>query len=211
MGSVLGSGRSPWVGKGQPTPGCHLENSIDRGAWQATVHGGLRESDTAEHTAQPTFAQMPLSTFLLWRKGHIIIFKQGWNSSLRYMEMGRGGILFLVVRITTSSFWNLVARAPTSWNVPFSLEWRRIAAVAQSLSHVWLFATPWIVVCLSHGQASLSSTISWSLCKLMSIKSGMPSNHLILFCPLPSCLQSFPASLPQTSRAPPQNAVRSQG
>ena len=33
-------------------------------------------------------------------------------------------------------------------------------------------------------QASLSFIISWSLLKLMSIKSGMPSNHLILCCPL---------------------------
>ena len=41
-----------------------------------------------------------------------MIFKQGWNSSLRYTEMGRSGILFLVVRITTRCFWNLVARAP---------------------------------------------------------------------------------------------------
>ena len=34
------------------------------------------------------------------------------------------------------------------------------------------------------GQASLSFTISWSLFKLMSIESVMPSNHLILYCPL---------------------------
>ena len=40
--------------------------------------------------------------------------------------------------------------------------------------------TPWTA---SH-QASLSFIISWSLCKLMSIKSVMPSNHLILSCPL---------------------------
>ena len=46
----------------------------------------------------------------------------------------------------------------------------------QSLSHVWLFATPWIAAC----QASLSITNSWSLHKLMSIESVMPSNHLIL-------------------------------
>ena len=51
VGSVLGSGRSPRVGKWQPTPVTCLENSIDRGAWQGIVHGGLRESDTAEHTA----------------------------------------------------------------------------------------------------------------------------------------------------------------
>ena len=46
----------------------------------------------------------------------------------------------------------------------------------QSLSHVWLFATPWTA---AH-QASLSITNSWSLFKLVSIKSVMPSNHLIL-------------------------------
>ena len=62
--------------------------------------------------------------------------------------------------------------------------------VLQSLSHVRLFATPWTAA----RQASLSFTISWSLLKLMSIESVMPSNHLILCCPLSSCLQSFPAS-----------------
>ena len=47
-----------------------------------------------------------------------------------------------------------------------------------------------------HGprQASLSFTISWTLPKLMSIDSVMPSNHLILCCPLLLCLWSFPAS-----------------
>ena len=50
----------------------------------------------------------------------------------------------------------------------------------QSHSHVQLFATPWTAAC----QASLSIANSWSLLKLMSIKSVMPSNHLILCCPL---------------------------
>ena len=49
--------------------------------------------------------------------------------------------------------------------------------VIQSLSCVWLFATPWTAAC----QASLSSTISRSLLKLMFIESVMPSNHLT-FC-----------------------------
>ena len=44
----------------------------------------------------------------------------------------------------------------------------------------WLFATPWTEA----RQASLFFTISWSLLKLMSIESVMPSNHLILCCPL---------------------------
>ena len=43
-------------------------------------------------------------------------------------------------------------------------------------------------------QASLSITNSWSLLKLVSIKSVMPSNHLILCCPFSFCLQFFPAS-----------------
>ena len=48
------------------------------------------------------------------------------------------------------------------------------------LSHVRLFATPWTAA----RQPSLSFTISWSLLKLMSIKSVKPSNHLILCRPL---------------------------
>ena len=60
----------------------------------------------------------------------------------------------------------------------------------QSLSHVWLSATPWIT---AH-QASLSITISWSSLKLTSIESVMPSSHLILFDPFSSCPQFLPAS-----------------
>ena len=60
----------------------------------------------------------------------------------------------------------------------------------QSLSHIQLFETPWTA---AH-QAPLSSTISWSLIKLMPIKSVMPSNHLIL-CQL---LLLLPSIFPST-------------
>ena len=60
--------------------------------------------------------------------------------------------------------------------------------VVQSLSRVQLFATPWTAAC----QASLSSIISWSLLKLMSIELLMPSNHLILHCPLLLLPSIFP-------------------
>ena len=60
----------------------------------------------------------------------------------------------------------------------------------QSLSHVWLFVTPWIAA----RQASLSITNSQSSLRLTSIESVMPSGHLILCCPFSSCPQSFPAS-----------------
>ena len=58
------------------------------------------------------------------------------------------------------------------------------------LSCVQLSATTWTAAC----QASLSFTISWSLLKLMSIESVMPSNHLVICCPLlflPSILPSI--------------------
>ena len=64
-----------------------------------------------------------------------------------------------------------------------------ISYSVQSLSHVRLFGTPWTAV----RQASLSVTNSQSLPKLMSIKSVMPSNYLILCHPFllpPSILPS---------------------
>ena len=56
----------------------------------------------------------------------------------------------------------------------------QVFSSVQSLSPVWLFATPWITAC----QASLSITNSWSSLRLTSIESVMPSNHLILCRPL---------------------------
>ena len=58
----------------------------------------------------------------------------------------------------------------------------------QSLSRVRLFAIPWTAT----RQASLSFTNSWSLLKFMSIKSVMPSNHLILCHPLLLMPSIFP-------------------
>ena len=59
----------------------------------------------------------------------------------------------------------------------------------QSLSHVQLFATSWTAAY----QHSLSITNSRSLLKLMSIESVMPSNHLILCCPLLLLPSIFPS------------------
>ena len=66
------------------------------------------------------------------------------------------------------SHWLVLQPLPQVSNCQFSL--------VQSLSCIGLFATPWTV---AH-QASLSTTNSWSLLKLMSIELVMPSNHLIL-------------------------------
>ena len=60
----------------------------------------------------------------------------------------------------------------------------------QSLSHVQLFATPWTVAY----QASLSITSCWSLLKLMSMESVMPSNHLTLCHLLLLLFSIFPST-----------------
>ena len=59
-------------------------------------------------------------------------------------------------------------------------DWPESFSSVQSLSHVRLFANPWIAA----RKASLSIINSWSLLKLMSIKSVMPTSHLILCRPL---------------------------
>ena len=70
--------------------------------------------------------------------------------------------------------------APNMRPSPIFLNLLMLFNSVQSLSRVQLLATPWTAAC----QAFLSITNSWSLLKLMSVKSVMPSNHLILCHPL---------------------------
>ena len=69
------------------------------------------------------------------------------------------------------------------------LSFTSLFVLVQLLSPVWLLAIPWTA---TH-QAFLSSTISRSLHRLMSIESVMPSNHLILCCPLLLLPSIFPS------------------
>ena len=76
------------------------------------------------------------------------------------------------------------------YSTPLSGKHLQPISSVQSLSCVWLFATPWTAA----RQASLSITNSWSLLKLISIESVMPSNHLTLCHPLLLLPTSFSAS-----------------
>ena len=77
----------------------------------------------------------------------------------------------------------------TRWSsVPSTSPSYLFSSSVQLLSHVQLFVTPLTAVC----QASLSNTNSWSLLKLMSIESVMPSSHLILCHPLLFPPSNFP-------------------
>ena len=83
-------------------------------------------------------------------------------------------------------FWqNSITLCPASFcaprpNLPATFIVHFQFSSVQSLSHVWLFVTPWTAV----RQTSLSITNSLRLSRLMSIESVMPSNHLILCHPL---------------------------
>ena len=89
--------------------------------------------------------------------------------------------------------WCSWSREPHSENhcirEPWMLRVLQFSSV-QWLSRVWLFASPWTAA----RQASLSITNSWSPPKLISTESMMPSNNLILCCPLLLLPSIFPAS-----------------
>ena len=55
--SVLGWGRSPGEGHGNPLQDSCLENPMNRGAWRATALGVTRESDTTEHSTGKMYSE----------------------------------------------------------------------------------------------------------------------------------------------------------
>ena len=63
MGSISGSGRSPGERNGNPLQYSCLENSMDRGAWQATVHG-VTELDMTERLSTLYLIAHFFSSFL---------------------------------------------------------------------------------------------------------------------------------------------------
>ena len=101
--------------------------------------------------------------------------------------------------------WTVAHQAPLSMRFPRQVYWIGLLGLVDwigvfptqgsslccqfTLSHIWLFVTPWTAAC----QASLSITNSWNLLKLMSIGSVMPSNRIILYHPLLLLPSIFPS------------------
>ena len=106
------------------------------------------------------------------------------------MQTNTDYFIFLVVglRILWRGKSRFVRALPrwAPWDEPKTFKFSSV----QSLSRVWLFATSWITA----RQASLSITNSWSSLRFTSIKSVMPSSHLILCRPL-LLLPSIPPSI----------------
>ena len=83
--------------------------------------------------------------------------------------------------------WTSAYQAPPSMGFSRQEYWSEVPLPSLN-KHIQLFVTPWTAAC----QVSLSPTISQNLLKLMSIELVMPSNHLILCCPLLLPLSIFP-------------------
>ena len=117
---------------------------------------------------------------------------------MRVVEPRRPALKSQFLYLRTLKIW--WSELTTQTLVSFSLKWDNdtylwqmdvwlLIVVVQLLSRVCLFVTLWPAAC----QASLSITNSWSPPKAMSIKSVMPSNHLILCRPLLLLPSIFPS------------------
>ena len=99
-----------------------------------------------------------------------------------YSSQLKSNITALLLLHRSREAWNWSILCTLVSLKPKRIIWHREGQFSsvQSLSRVQLFATPWTAA----RQASLSITTSWSSLRLASIKSVMPSSHLILSHPL---------------------------
>jgi len=170
-GLIPGLGRFPREGNGNPFQYSCLENPMDRGTWWATVHGVAKESDKTEWL---TLYRLPIPISFLWQA----------------CEVKEREVIFHISPRTINPE-SETANCPSIHHVTLFLflephfegeiQEHYLVSSVQSISRVWFFVTPWTAA----RQASLSITNSRSSPKLLSIKSVMPSSHLILCRPLP--------------------------
>ena len=72
MGLILGSGRSPGIGNCNPLQYSYLENSMDREAWLATVHGVAR-SQTQLSNQGHNIRDIIFGIVICWRLRHLLV------------------------------------------------------------------------------------------------------------------------------------------
>ena len=129
--------------------------------------------------------------FCLGLNGLISLQSKGLSRVFSNTTVQKHQSKMVVKRNNSKCYWKIICYLVHSWpfgSTPIHPS-KPSLVVVQSLT-VSDFGTPWTAAC----QASLFFSISWSLLKLTSIESVMPSSHLILLSPFSSCPQSFPAS-----------------
>ena len=109
----------------------------------------------------------------------LIVFRGG---CLKNTAINKYHMISLICGILKNGTNEPIYKTCVFWNRGTDVEGKLMVQFSsvQSLSRVWLFATPW----LTAHQASLPITNSWSSLRLTSIESVMPSSHLILCHPL---------------------------
>ena len=179
MGSIPESERSRGEGNGNALQYSWLENSMDRGVWWVTVQG-VTELDMTEWLNFTSWVRAGSDLcrhFVFWHISVafiLVLLKYNWLCKFR------GKMCF-----DTLTYWKMIITIALAITLITSAQFSSV----QLVSRVRFFATPWTAAC----QASLSFTISWSLLKLMSIESVMPSSHLILCRPLLLLPSIFPS------------------
>ena len=135
------------------------------------LHGGLECKRRKSRDTQNYTQLCPWSTKLTRAKTNRVL----WGEHTVH-----GKHPFPTTQETTAHTRWLILKSDWSYSLQPKMEKHYQFSSVQSLSHVWLLATPWTAAC----QASLSITNTQSSSKPMSIESVMPSNHLILCRPL---------------------------
>ena len=197
--SMSGSERSPGEGNSNPLQYSCLGNSTDRGGWWTTVHSVAKESDWTTNRNERLNNNKYDLQLIDSTDAKPWIWRDGIYGRLTIISYDRFSISLMSVPLILMLFkYQLYIFFPTHKMIVTPsrrkmtqklIKLLHLVFVVQSLSHVWLFATPWAT---AH-QDSLSFTISWSLLKLPSIESVMPFKHLILYCPLLLLLSIFPS------------------
>ena len=138
---------------------------------------GLKESSVLTfHSRKSTQKQKSSSSNIIVSLGSMENHWKSWKWFPQEDEKQRGNHS---VGMKIVTFHNKLLGTILTLQSMWKINTERISSV-QALSRVWLFATPWTAA----WQAFPSITNSWSLVKLRSIELVMPSNHLILCCPL---------------------------
>ena len=135
-GLISGLGRSPGGGNGNPLQYSCLENRMDRGAWRATVHG-VAGSDMTGNTF--TFISQLSTT----EPGTHIYLYHTSKGILESSEIKNRQVYHIIIQLLIIIAYNNICEKLTTYFI--RLSYILPFVVVQSLSHVWLLATPWIL------------------------------------------------------------------